>query len=226
MTAKVYLRVDDYPGTKPEEFGVHNYQNFKLFHSVVRNHFPSYVLGIIPKYLTLNDVGTLKQLSTQGMVPALHGVDHDETKLDEFGGLSTEQTISRIGPARDVLERLLQVRVVDYIPPHNVFHQNTAAALRYLDFKYIYGGPGSPRPEDVDLGSMEMRFSVWPWAYGRSDELLTRDNSPQEIAAKLEEGVSVWLTLHWTWEVNIGLSHLRNYLDTLTRSCSIIGDHG
>lgn len=224
MLGRLNLRVDDYPGTKPKEFYRHNSANFFLFHDLIREFFPSYVLGIIPRYLGEQDIRVLRACMKQGLVPAVHGIDHDESRQDEFDGLTTDQVIGRLGPTKGVLEHMLQCRIEDYIPPHNAFGENLTGALCYLKFKNIYGGPGTN--EDVPLHGLEMRYSKWPTEYGRSDELLDRDDSVFCIGQKLAAGRDVWLTLHWTWEWNIGLESLRSYMYMLSRHCCIMDIDG
>ena len=46
------IRVDDYPGTKKEEFDKHNLKNFKKFDKIFKERDLTYVLGVIPGHCT------------------------------------------------------------------------------------------------------------------------------------------------------------------------------
>jgi hypothetical protein len=205
------LRVDDFPGVKREEFHRHNLENFRRFHEVVRGHFPGYVLGVIPDRVTIEQCRWLR--NNPEVTVAMHGVVHDESKPDEFGGLPFRVTMVAMDMPRAGLQKFVERPVVDYIPPHNAFSENTTLALSRLGFKHIYGGPGST--DGVPLHGLELRYSRHPVEYGRSDELLNRDGSVEHIHGRLEAGDDVWLTLHWTWEQNIGLDNLTRYLSEL-----------
>jgi hypothetical protein len=213
---RLTIRVDDFPGTKPQEFDRHNLDSFKEFDGVMKDcGFPRYVLGVIPGYLTAKDLEFFRD--NRRITLALHGLTHDESRLDEFGGLMSGHIIGKVGPVRDALEMRLGRHIVDYIPPHNALGEETAKALFYLGFENVYGGPGSIYGADVDrIHGIPYRFSQFPWEYGRSDELLER-GSVEHIVEKLKSR-DIYLTLHFPWEVNIGLENLRKYLGRL-REC-------
>ncbi len=205
------LRVDDFPGTKPEEFYRHNLENYKKFHSTLMDGgVREYVLGAIPVYTRDHD---LEWMSSQpGLTVAMHGVVHDESRQDEFEGLLHPDIRSILLIHLDRMSGLLGAPVTDYVPPHNAFGRETTRALADIGFRNIYGGPGTDL--NVELDGLEMRYSEAPLEYGRSDELSRRGSVEYLRSEALHS--DVWLTLHWTWEWNIGLDNLRAYLSEIS----------
>lgn len=202
----IYLRVDDFPGTKPEEFYRHNLASFKEFDKLVRSFVPSYLLGVIPKHVTYEQLEYLG--NTPHITVAMHGIDHDERFPNEFREHLT---------AKDIGQALLEVRhrldplvgpIKTYMPPHNVFDERTLRGLHMAQFSNLTGGPESP--QDITLFGLRYFYSQAPLGYGRSDELLARG-----AVEWLKSQEEVWLTLHWTWEVNIGLQHLEAFFSQL-----------
>jgi len=209
----VILRVDDFPGTKPEEFWKHNLDNFKLFDAVLEKYVDEYVLGVIPKYTTEEMIRYLEQ--NDKIRVALHGVEHNERFPNEFRPWeTTEQIFNKLVSARQPFQKCNgALDVVDYIPPHNVIDMKTVDALKLAGFKRIYGGPGSDEhviwhAKDVGL---KFDYSQWPYWYGRSDELLNRDKAHLMINSNPDRVV----TLHWPWEWNIGLDNLERFLEEI-----------
>lgn len=217
----IHFRVDDYPGTKPEEFDRHNIENFYKFEAVMAKHGANpFVLGVIPRHVTDSD------LSFLGMSPnvqiALHGVNHDERFPNEFREHQTEDDVyAAISSAKDRLESCSDQEVDTYIPPHNVIDRKTVHALVRSGFKNLMGGPGSD--EQVIFHAMELglnaKMYMPPYNYGRSDELIKR-GAVEMLAPFMKSPNLHWhLGLHWTWEANIGLENLDNLLSQL---CGII----
>lgn len=225
---KLSLRIDDYPGTKPAEFVKHNFQSFREFHQILAERDLPYVLGVIPRYVGLEDLRQLALLSPTNSCPelAIHGVDHDERYLNEFewrrDRVTTKDAI-KISLERELerFQEMALVRPTTYIPPHNVIDNQTLYALFELGFRRLMVGPGveSSFPDIQVLRTrckfyeLELVESYSPLHYGRSDELFA-EGSIQEIVNDLKTK-DVCLTLHWTWECNIGFDHLRLYLDRL-----------
>lgn len=209
----VTLRVDDFPGTKPEEFWKHNLDNFKRFDEVVAKYVPEYVLGVIPKHTTPQMVSYLEQNDRCRV--ALHGVEHDERFPNEFRDHeTTEDIFNKLVSARQPFKSCNGAfDVVDYIPPHNVVDNKTLDALKLAGFRRVFCGPGTTTEAMVHARSIGLivKYSPHPIWYGRSDELLSRDNAHDII--KREAGLeSHVLTLHWPWEWNIGLHNLDVFL--------------
>jgi len=207
----VILRVDDFPGTKPEEFWKHNLDNFKRFDEVIeKNGIPEYILGVIPKYTSEKDLDWLAQ--NPRVRVALHGIEHDERFPNEFRDHETREDIYRkIVSAIQPLKRCNGNGKVDcYIPPHNVIDLKTVGILHAAYFETLMCGPGSddlPMRYAKELG-MNVLYSSHPLFYGRSDEMMNRDKSVEAILAN-PAGV---VTLLWTWEWNIGLDNLDKFL--------------
>lgn len=207
---KLYVRVDDYPGTKPNEFSKHNLENYKKFHNLITKFVDSYILGVIPGYTRNLDLQWFKE--NKNIIVALHGVNHDESKLDEFKDKDYNSTLNSLNIVKTIFDKNLGYSVNDYIPPHNVINKDTVLALKKLGVEYIYGGPETSDyiKEYIITSGINYVHSQPPLEYGRSDELLQR-GSVEHIREKLKFS-NVWLGLHWTWEHNIGLENLDLYL--------------
>ena len=207
------IRVDDYPGTKPEEFWRHNLDNYKRFEELFAKRDLTFTLGVIPRHVKESDLEYFRQSPTTYV--ALHGVYHDERFPNEFRDHQTEDEVYQaIQSAKEPLKGCNpNGEVTVYIPPHNVIDHKTVNALARADFREIWGGPES----DVSVLDYARSKGIWtrrhnpPW-YGRSDEML---------GAKLDEWIRKHpetplaehqLAFHWTWEWNIGLQSLDEFL--------------
>jgi hypothetical protein len=211
----IRFRVDDFPGTKVNEFWRHNLENFRLFHEVmVAGGAGDYVLGCIPRYTTPED---LAWLASSQVEVAIHGINHDERFPNEF---LPHQTYAEIVGALEGVKRSWDILVgpVDtYIPPHNVIDLTTVKALHTTGFRRILTGPETdPRVENYAQAlGLEVHRSQPPLEYGRSDELLSE--GAVEYLRQVARQREVWLGLHWTWEWNIGLSSLSHFLTELKK---------
>lgn len=204
----ILLRVDDFPGTKPNEFHKHNLESFKQFDAIVKKYVPSYLLGVIPKHATSEQLLWLSQ--NKYIKVALHGINHDERYQNEFGAWLTDNDVySALLSAKLLLKCSVGYDIDTYIPPHNCFDQRTIKQLKYTGFKNIAGGPGSPQNFKSDL--INYLYSEHPKGYGRSDELMER-GSVEWLTSRKDD---VWLTLHFPWEINVGLEFLEKYLSQL-----------
>lgn len=208
--AEIIIRVDDFPGTKPGEFDKHNLDSFKRFDEVMyRNGFDSYYLGIIPRYLKKEDIAFFSD--NRRIVCALHGINHPEHIQDEFGEYEPRDIEPALKAVKWVLDASLGYSIVDYIPPHNVVNQSTIHALHDLGFRRIWTGPETDLT--LDFSGIERLHSFKPFEYGRSDELLQLGSV--EYFSNLNKEIVSYLTLHFPWEINIGLTHLDEYLRQL-----------
>ena len=217
----VILRVDDFPGTKPEEFWKHNFDNFKRFDDVIARHkVDRYILGVIPKYTTETHIDWLS--SNPRIEVAMHGIEHDERFSNEFRDHETVDDIyKKLLSAKEPLKRCNSYNDVHtYIPPHNVVDRKTASALQDAGFNAVLCGPGTEQNirEYINLNcdALSCVYSPSPHYYGRSDEMMSRDRSPEHLLRDNTmgqfSGPTKILTLHWTWEWNIGLTHLDQFL--------------
>lgn len=209
----VILRVDDFPGTKPNEFKEHNLDNFKKFDNILEKYnVKEYVLGVIPKY---TDEESLKWLTCNKRIKiALHGIEHDERYDNEFKLFEIEDDIfDKLCKAKLFLEKF-GVRVTDYIPPHNVIDYRTVRALSRLGFKRVFGGPGTHQFMffQNDIKFVYSEKNIW---YGRSDELMGKYDVI-DVIMKESKMSNQCLTLHWPWEWNIGLENLDKLLGKIT----------
>lgn len=216
------IRVDDFLFTKDNETWRHNLDNFKLFDAVMEKHSLNYVLGVIPRTVTTEHIQYLKH--NPKVEIALHGINHDERFGNEFPNYLTEIDVKdRLGAAiLDLQEKhnghtlaISNFFITKYIPPHNIIDHRTVRVLSKLGFDTIFGGPETNEAVVDYARSLGIRFEISepPLEYGRSDELLER-GSVKHIKSEIETR-PVWLTLHWTWETNIGLEHLDKYLTEL-----------
>jgi len=208
------IRVDDFPGTKRDEFDQHNLENFKLFHKVFEERGISYTLGVIPGHAKSVDLRWLNQ--QPNIEVALHGVIHNERNLNEFHCMSESSIKNAINSAWTWMNIFLEQKsITSYIPPHNTFDFNTCKVICDLGFTNIFGGPETT--EEMKLyaknNGLDYIHSEAPLEYGRSDELVQR-GSVEYLKEECEKR-DIWLTLHWPWEWNVGLDNLKKYLDLL-----------
>jgi hypothetical protein len=220
MSALLF-RVDDFLYTKPEEQWRHNLENFKKFHAVMFSHARYYTLGVIPKNVTED------QLVWLGEHPSIeiaqHGILHDERFPNEFRDWHTEDQIFHLLHQNKVwLEQWSGREIVSYIPPHNVFDRKTVNALKRAGFRNIHCGPGSEF--EMSMYSFDQGIHTvpsFPPYYGRSDEMLQRgtvEALKEEVSIRENPFCSfgpITVTLHWTWETNIGLEHLDRFLTAI-----------
>ena len=206
----IEIRVDDYPGSKTAEFWKHNRENFEKFDDIIHEITgKSYLLGVIPIHTSDED---LKWLSTRNIVIGMHGTNHDERFQNQFGDLYTKHEIcTLLHPHRKRLQDLTGQSVNTYLPPHNAIDGKTISALSMTGFKAFTSGPGSLFKQSfLHDGAMNCLHSEAPLEYGRSDELLQRN-----AVEHLQQDKHFFLTLHWPWEHNIGLEHLKVFLSQI-----------
>lgn len=224
----IVLRIDDFPFVKKEESWLHNLEGFKKFDAVLEKHgVPEYVLGVIPSRTTRDQIKWLAE--NPRVHVALHGIYHDEKRLNEFAPFETEKDIaSKVLSACTFLRECNGNGKIDsYIPPHNCVDLKTARVLSKLGFKRLFCGPGT------DLSVYEMieksklfpekglTYSSHPHFYGRSDELLDRDDIVAQLKAQVNLPDPLVVTLHFTWEMNIGLQSLDRLMSQIG---SMIGE--
>jgi hypothetical protein len=208
------LRVDDFPGTKPAEFWRHNLESFKLFDEVLADHVSNYVLGVIPRHTTQEQIDWLAE--NPRVEAALHGILHDEKYLDEFKEFETEDDIYR--KIMSTIPRLQNIngsgRITSYIAPHNVISLKTAKALKRAGFTTLFSGPGADSKviNVIEKESiLEVKTSQFPYFYGRTDEIMKCPEF-EEYYADASALPGYALTLHFPWETNIGFEHLETFM--------------
>lgn len=208
----IHCRVDDFPGTKPEEFWRHNRENYLKFHEILIRAFPTYRLGVIPKHTTIDDLKFLGGL--KGLEIALHGINHDERFPNEFREHQTQADIwEALKGALHPIPFYARRWVFSYIPPHNVIDVKTIKVLSESNiFSQLHTGPGTA-PEMIGIAQQAgliVHDTRDPREYGRTDEMMERGCFPYLN----EEGKKrdFYITLHWTWEFNIGLQSLETFV--------------
>lgn len=215
----IRIRVDDFPHTKHEERDRHNLTSFRDFDRLLRMYLGDrrYLLGAIPMKCTPDDLVYLRDET--GCRIGMHGVWHDERLLDlyqnEFEPYLTRSAVrAELEVNRVNLEKAVGRPVDIYMPPRNLIDRRTIAVLTRAGFSAYTSGPETPADLRSGGPGLTCIDSRPPHEYGRSDELLTR-RSHDELIWTAKEDKTVTLTLHWTWETNIGLDHLRRFLDQI-----------
>lgn len=212
----IRIRVDDFPNTKGEP--QHTLAAFKDFDKTLRTYMGAkrYLLGVIPKRCTPEDLVYLR--NETDCVIGMHGTDHDEARLDrnsgnQFEPYMTAALISReLGENKRALELAVGRPIMIYMPPRNVIDGKTISVLA-RHFDRFTSGP------ETDMGILKNTMGVHihsqpPHEYGRTDELYAR-RSYMELNQRVQQDHDVVLTLHWTWETNIGLDHLKRFMEQI-----------
>ena len=147
----------------------------------------------------------------------MHGILHDEAWLDKYQNefppyLSQREIARKLMEAADSLEQAVGRDVRIYMPPRNRIDRRTAEVLMDCGFWGYTTGPET----DAELrqhSDLVVFHSEPPGEYGRTDEMWLKNSHHQlRLRADAEETV---LTLHWTWETNIGLSHMVKFLTAI-----------
>ena len=147
----------------------------------------------------------------------MHGIDHDESKLDIYGNefppyLSKVDVRAKLSEASQALSLAVGRPVPYYMPPRNRIDTRTAAVLNGLFESFTAG----PETDTSVLYRFPGIMSEFPHEYGRTDEMFDRD-SHTELIKRVDAGRHPVLTLHWTWETSIGLDHMRRFLSEIPR---------
>ncbi len=211
----IRVRVDDYPQTRGEP--QHTHATFREFHKTLTSGMGGrrYLLGVIPRRCTPEDILLLR--NETDVVVGMHGISHDETQLDihqnEFPQYMGRKEITRqLEEARDALQGAVGRPVKIYMPPRNRIDFRTVMSLGSgTKFTNFTTGPETDEQIRKHPSAIHSQF---PHEYGRSDEMLMRHS---HVVLREAEN-DVVLTLHWTWEVNIGLHHLKTFLAEIPTS--------
>jgi len=213
----IRVRVDDFPQTRGEP--QHTLEAFRGFHRELSALLGGrrYLLEKIPGRCTVDDLLMLSRETD--CVIGMHGTDHDETRLDRNGGnqfesfLSNSQVAGQLEEHRLALEATVGRRIRVYMPPRNVIDWRTIRMLSGSGFEWFTSGPETPFKLRDYFGDICIHSEA-PVEYGRCDELLQRE-AHLRMMEKSDRGHDVVLTLHWTWETNIGLQHMRGFLSQI-----------
>lgn len=206
----IKVRVDDFPNTKGEP--QHTLEAFREFDRRLRECIGGkrYLLGVIPGRCSVEDVLFLR--NETDCVVGMHGTDHDEARLSRNGGnqfepyLTREQVREQLREHHSALEAAVGRRVNVYMPPRNVIDAKTLDIILHdSPMSFFTSGPET----NPVFRQRTNRFihSEPPHEYGRTDELL-KNHSDEVLRMYRGPDVEMVLTLHWTWETNIGLNHM------------------
>lgn len=218
----IRVRVDDFPHTSKRE-PQHTLDAFREFDRELRSCIGKrYLLGVIPKQCTPEDVVFLR--NETDCVIGMHGILHDETLLDAHGNefppyLSRNDVGRALVEAARALDEAVGRRTEIYMPPRNRIDRRTADVLFDCGFFYYTTGPETD--EGLRAGRVRPDRAMYlhsekPHEYGRTDELLQL-GSHERLVEKSKNGFDVILTLHWTWEVNVGLHHMREFFSRIPK---------
>lgn len=211
----IRIRIDDFPHTKGEP--QHTLAAFREFDRRLREAIGGkrYLLGAIPHRCTVDDVLFLR--NETDCVVGMHGIRHDEASLDvhqnEFPSYLSQKDIGNMlmttsAGFEDALGR--DVRI--YMPPRNRIDKRTVDVLLDCGFYGYTTGPETPK-ELRSSDELVVFHSEPPHEYGRTDEMWMRSSHEQlRLRSDSEDTV---LTLHWTWETNIGLHHMTKFLTAI-----------
>ncbi len=211
----IRIRVDDFPHTKAEP--QHTLEAFRAFDRRLRECIGGrrYLLGVIPGRCTVEDVLFLR--NETDCVIGMHGTDHDEERLTRNGGnqfehyLTAEQIRQDLYDHHSALQEAVGRKVQIYMPPRNVIDGKTYGVLLNSPMVQITSGPETN--PDMRRGTSRFIHSQPPDEYGRTDEMWNRGSHKQlRLRADAEDTV---ITLHWTWETNIGLHHMVKFLTAI-----------
>ncbi len=231
---RVLLRVDEFPHARAfysgGRFGT---EAFRRFHAVLAEAGIPYLLAITPRvsrdYLDPDvaewrpledaEVETMRELAAEGVVFALHGLDHrtlhsSPRRHSELCGLSPAATEERIDTAlRSFADLGLATPV--FVAPFNRFDaaQYDVLASR---FGVVCGGPESIRLLGFATTPVRRGEAVYlpsyPPLYGHAAEVA----GEVERLAALEAAPWAPATLHWGWETEDDFEALRRLCAVLS----------
>lgn len=214
----IRVRVDDFPNTKDGEKDRHSLAAYREFHRRLSECLGGkrYLLGVIPGRCSPDDILFLR--NETDCVVGMHGCRHDEEKLDvyqnEFEPYLTEwQVETRLMYAHQALETGVGREINIYMPPRNQIDARTVRALKSSGmFSRFTTGPETNKELRAQNHSWQIH-SEPPYEYGRTDEMYAR--GAHEVLIQRGATQDTVLTLHWTWETNIGLHHMSKFFSMI-----------
>ena len=231
---RVLLRVDELPHARAfDSAGRFGTDAFRRFHAVLAEAGVPYLLAITPRvsrdYLDpaveewrpLEDaeVETMRELAAEGVVFALHGLDHrtrhaSPRRHSELCGLGSAATEERIDAAlRSFAELGLETPV--FVAPFNRFDADQYDVLARR-FDVVCGGPESVRLLGFGMTPAWRGEAVYlpsyPPLYGHAAEVA----GEVERLAALETALWAPATLHWGWELEDDFDSLRRLCQALS----------
>lgn len=223
---KALIRVDELPHARGfDSSGRFGIDAYRRFHAVLAEAGVPYLLAITPRvsrdfldpatedWRPLEDaeVELMRELQDDGVVFALHGLDHrtryeSPRRHSEFCGLGVAATEERLDTAlRAFAELGLETPV--FVAPFNRFDaaQYDALAAR---FEVVCGGPESVRLLGFHPPSWRGDAVYLPSyrpLYGKADDVVVG------LRRFEERNAALWApaTLHWGWELEDEFAALR-----------------
>jgi peptidoglycan/xylan/chitin deacetylase (PgdA/CDA1 family) len=232
---RVLVRVDEFPHARAfDPAGKFGSDAFRRFHAVMAEAGVHYLLAATPRVsrdyldpgagesraLDPSEVEVLRALREEGMVFALHGLDHrtrhrSPRRRSEFLGLDRAAAAERVDRARALLGEA-GVPTPVFVAPFNRFapaHYDLLAER----FEVVCGGPESIRlmgcwPTPAWCGEAVYLPSYAP-LYARSQQIL------EELRALERAAAGTWapVTLHWGWELEDDFAGLRELCREMAR---------
>jgi uncharacterized protein DUF2334 len=227
------VRVDEFPHARAfDPRGRFGSDAFRRFHAVLAEAGIPYLLATTPRvsrdyldpevaewrHLDETEIEQLRGLVGEGVVFALHGLDHrarrrSPRRRSELCGLGPGATAERVDTARRQLEEVgLETPV--FVAPFNRFDATQYDQLAER-FEVVCGGPESIRllgfsPTPVWRGEA-VYLPSYPPLYGRAPEVAS---GLQRLG---ERGAALWapVTLHWGWELDDDFAALRRLCQLL-----------
>lgn len=229
---RVLVRVDEFPHARALDEPRYGLDAFERFHAVLAEAGVPYLLAVLPRpshdYLNPHATGgrplgdeelaVLARVRSEGATLALHGLDHrtrdaDPRRHSELSGLSEGE----LGRLLDDGLRLLAPlgdRPSVFVPPFNRFDTLQWGTLADR-FDVICGGPESVAAMGWQGTPIWHGEAVWlpsyaPF-YGRASEV----EPALSRVARWSAGAWLPVVLHFGWEVDDGLEHLRGLAGAL-----------
>jgi peptidoglycan/xylan/chitin deacetylase (PgdA/CDA1 family) len=223
---RVLVRVDEFPHARALDEPRYGLDAFERFHAVLAEAGVPYLLAVLPRpshdYLNPHATGgrplgdeelaVLARVRSEGATLALHGLDHRTRQAhprrhSELSGLSDGE-LGRL--LDDGLRQLAPLggRPTVFVPPFNRFDARQWDVLADR-FDVICGGPESVAAMGFGGTPAWHGEAVWlpsytPF-YGRASEVEPALGRVTGWSA----GAWLPLVLHFGWEVDDGLEHLR-----------------
>lgn len=215
----IRIRVDDFPHTKDGEWARHSLAAFREFNKRLRESIGGkrYLLGVIPGRCSVDDILFIR--NETDCIVGMHGTDHDELRLDRNSGNQFEpyQLVSEVKKelltAHTALQLAVDRPVRVYMPPRNIIDGRTLQIIKDSPMKWITSGPETDQYAKLRHLHDHWIHSQPPHEYGRTDEMWERQSHNDLILRN--DSDDVILTIHWTWETNIGLHHMVKFLTAI-----------
>jgi hypothetical protein len=129
----IILRLDDVQATAWRDIAI------RIIDDSLGRQMPITV-GVIPKDIETDTVLVdylRDNRDNQALEVAQHGTTH---AAQEYANISRQDALEMVSSGKETLVRTLGVNPVTFIPPYNIYNENTTLALRDLGFSVISAG--------------------------------------------------------------------------------------